>query len=149
MAQNRPGETALIYRFADSGDAGPAAQIAAGLSRDVAAANPQPLVLAAEDDAGSLAGGLTGIIHWRWLYIRQFWVAPARRGQGIGRRLLEQAEARALFLDCVGVYLDTFDEGAAQFYEKCGFEVCGAIGNFPPGGRRIFLSKPLGFTRQG
>jgi hypothetical protein len=50
-------------------------------------------------------------------------------------------EARAR--QCVGLYLDTFDPGAAQFYEHCGFLRFGQIDDFLPGHARAFLYKKL------
>ena len=32
------------------------------------------------DGAGALIGGLNGVIHWRWLYIRHLWVAEVGAG---------------------------------------------------------------------
>ena len=42
-----------------------------------------------------------------------------------------------------GIYLDTFDPGAATFYERCGFKRFGVIADFPPGHQRVFLSMNL------
>ena len=103
----------------------------------------KPLSVQAHDTAGALVGGVIGATHWGWLYIRQFWVAEAERGRGLGRRLLAEAEAVARARGCAGVYLDTFSPDAAAFYERCGFERVGAIENFPPGHARTFLSKAL------
>jgi hypothetical protein len=50
-------------------------------------------------------------------------------------------EARAR--QCIGLYLDTFDPGAAKFYERCGFLRFGQIDDFPPGHTRAFLYKKL------
>lgn len=90
---------------------------------------------------GLFVAGLNGASHWRWLHIRQFFVAPDWRRQGVGRRLMAQAEVEARARGCIGVYLDTFEENAALFYERLGFSRCGRIANFPVGAARIFLSK--------
>lgn len=92
---------------------------------------------------GVLVAGLNGASHWRWLYIRQFFVAPDWRRQGLGRRLMAQAETEARARGCVGVYLDTFEESVALLYERLGFARCGRIENFPVGAARIFLCKAL------
>lgn len=102
-----------------------------------------PLSIVARTDAGALVGGLNGVIHWRWLYVRHLWVAEARRGGGIARRLLAAAEVEARARACAGVYVDTFDPGVADSYERAGFVRVGEIADFPPGGRRIYLSKRL------
>jgi len=103
----------------------------------------RPLAIVARDGEGAVVAGLNGASHWRWLYVRHFFVEPVWRGRGLGRRLLAQAEQAARARSCVGVHLDTFAEGAAAFYERCGFVRCGRIENFPPGAARIFLSKAL------
>lgn len=105
--------------------------------------NEQPLTITARDPAGVLTGGVNGVSHWRWLYIRHFFIAPTWRRQGLGRRLMEQAEAAAIARGCIGIYLDTFEESAAAFYKRCGFVRCGRIENFPLGTARIYLSKAL------
>ena len=93
--------------------------------------------------SGATVAGLNGVSHWRWLYVRHFFVADDWRGQGLGRRLMSRAEAEARARGCIGIYLDTFEEGPARFYEKLGFERCGAIENFPPGATRRYLRKSL------
>ena len=133
-----------IHESADHPDA---ARIATALGAEVARRfgprHETPLSIFAYDADGALIGGLNGASHWRWLYIRNFWIDPAWRGKGLGRRLLDEAETQARARDCVGLYLDTFDEGAANFYARCGFASFGTIENFPPDASRRFLKKPL------
>jgi GNAT superfamily N-acetyltransferase len=103
----------------------------------------KPLVIIAKDEGGAIIAGLAGQTHWRWLYVRRLWTTKAWRGQGLGRRLLKEAEAQARLRNCVGLYLDTFDDATAEFYRRSGFEPCGRIDDFPPGARRIFLTKRI------
>jgi GNAT superfamily N-acetyltransferase len=134
------------FAIRSSGDADGAC-VAACLAAEVAALygprDEQPLSLHAYDDADSLVGGLNGSVHWGWFYIRHFWVAAGWRGRGVGRDLLREAESEARARACVGLYLDTFDPGAAQFYKRCGFVRFGRIPDFPPGHARTFLYKKL------
>jgi GNAT superfamily N-acetyltransferase len=120
--------------------------VAAALGADIdarfPAKNERPLVIVAREADEAIAG-LTGVSHWRWLYIRRLWTAPAHRGRGLARRLLAKAEAKAEQRGCVGLYIDTFEEEVARFYERTGFARCGRIEDFPPGGARIFLQKRL------
>ncbi len=122
-------------------------RVAAALGAEVAARfGPRDETLfsiLAHDDAGALVAGLNGVVHWGWCYIRHFWVAAGWRGRGLGRSLLLDAEAAAAARGCAGLYLDTFDPGAARFYERCGFLSFGRIEGFPPGHARIFLAKTL------
>src|ERR1700733_9515526 len=54
----------------------------------------RPLAVFARD-GGGIAAGLAGETYSGWLFIRYLWVSEARRGQGIGRKLMGGAEARA------------------------------------------------------
>lgn len=126
---------------------GESAEIAAWLGAEIAAQfgprDETSLSILARSAGGELVGGLNGVAHWRWLYIRHLWVAASARGQGLGRQLLAAAEAQARSDDCVGIYIDTFDPRIAAYYERAGFWRAGEIADFPPGGQRIYLSKPL------
>lgn len=102
-----------------------------------------PFAILAHDESGALIGGVNGVTHWRWLYVRHLWVGEAQRGRGLARRLVAQAEQLGRTRECAGVYIDTFDSRVATFYERLGFARAGEIADFPPGGRRIFLSKRL------
>ena len=93
------------------------------------------------DDAGDVLGGLLGYVRWRWLYIAKFWLPESLRGQGHGRRLMQEAERWAWSQECLGVYLDTFEYQALPFYEKLGYETFGVLEGYPPGYRQYFLRK--------
>ena len=122
-------------------------ELASLLAKEIAARHgprdEKPLFIDACGEDGALICGMNGVIHWRWLYVRHFWVAPDWRGQGLGRALMREAERVAREEGCVGIYLDSFEEGAARFYERLGFARCGRIENFPKGAARVFLAKPL------
>lgn len=129
-------------------DSGPDSEwIADGLGAHVAdafaPADARPLLIAAHDQAGAMIGGLRGVSHWAWLYIRQLYVAPAARGAGLGERLMRAAEAEARARRCLGLYVDSFSPRAVGFYERLGFRQIGAIEDFPPGHRRVFLARRL------
>jgi GNAT superfamily N-acetyltransferase len=123
------------------------AEIAARLGAEIAERfgprDESPLSIAIRDGAGALIGGLNGVIHWRWLYIRHVWVEESRRGEGLATKLMEMAEETARGRGALGAYIDTFDPKVAGFYERLGYSPVGSIADFPPGGRRIFLSKRL------
>ena len=56
-----------------------------------------PLEIYILDNTGAVVGGLTGRTHSirGWLEISILWVEEALRGQGLGRRLIQQAEQEA------------------------------------------------------
>ncbi len=101
------------------------------------------VAIVVRDDAGAIVGGLWGMIGYRWLFIQYLALPETMRGQGVGRRLMRQAEAEARADDCIGIWLDTFSFQARGFYEKLGFAQFGTIGDFPPGHARFFLSKRI------
>ena len=99
------------------------------------------LSVLARDDHGSVRGGLLGYTHWGWLFLSHLWIDEPLRGRGYGRSLLELAEAEAVRRGCAHVHLDTFSFQARGFYEAHGYEVFGALEDFPPGHTRFFLRK--------
>jgi GNAT superfamily N-acetyltransferase len=147
MDSKHPFGKSPTFEIFDRDEAPGAEILAEALGAEIASRFGQreekPLVILAKDEAGALIGGLHGVTHWRWLYVRRLWVTEAWRGQGLGRRLLNEAEAQARSRNCVGLYLDTFDEAAEKFYRQSGFERFGRIDNFPPGASRMFLMKRL------
>jgi GNAT superfamily N-acetyltransferase len=120
-----------------------AERLAAEIAQRFGPSEAQPLSIVLRTPDGETAAGLNGVSHWRWLYVRHVFVAPAQRGQGLGRELMSLAESEARRRGCVGVYLDTFSEDTASFYERLGFMRCGRIEGFPVGGARVFLRKTL------
>jgi GNAT superfamily N-acetyltransferase len=145
MTEIAPQPNLFCIRREAQAEAGQLAResLAAEVAAEFGPRAEQSVVLAASDAAGGWIGGINGLIHWRWLYVAQFFVARAWRGRGLGRALLVEAEKLAREKDCVGLYLDTFSPHALAFYRANGFAVAGRIENFPPGSARTFLSKPL------
>jgi GNAT superfamily N-acetyltransferase len=70
-------------------------------------------------------------------------VREQARGQGTGSELMQMAEQLAREKDCVGIWLDTFDFQAPDFYRRHGFTECGQINDYPPGHQRFFFQKRL------
>ncbi len=126
---------------------GESAEIAARLAQEVASRHgprdETAFSIETRDAEDALLSGMNGVIHWRWLYVRHFWVAPEKRAQGFGRALMAEVESLARERGCIGIYLDTFEEGAARFYERSGFARCGRIEEFPQGAARLLLTKRM------
>jgi GNAT superfamily N-acetyltransferase len=102
-----------------------------------------PLWLFARDAAGKVQGGLRGQTYWSWCVIDVLAVAEPYRHQGIGSRLLAQAEAIARERGCVGIRLDTFSFQAPAFYRRHGYVEFGRIDDHPPGHTRHWFMKRL------
>lgn len=93
----------------------------------------QNLALLVKDpDDDRIIGGLWGVSYWRWLFIDQFVVPESYRGQGLGKKLLLQAEETARQRGCRGVWLFTFSFQAPEFYQKMGYVQFGRINDYPP-----------------
>jgi ribosomal protein S18 acetylase RimI-like enzyme len=107
------------------------------------AANPQPVALLVRDDKGEILGGLYGRVFYQWLFIELLSVPEQARGQGLGSKLMHMAEELAREKACVGIWLDTFDFQAPDFYKKLGYSEVGQIADYPPGHQRIFFQKRL------
>ncbi|MCY1744562.1 GNAT family N-acetyltransferase [Ensifer sp. SL37] len=86
-------------------------------------------------------GGLYATDGYGWAFIRYLAVPEQYRGQGLGRRLIEQAETIARQRGYVGLWLDTFEFQARPFYEKLGFEVFGELEGGDGAIARYFLKK--------
>ena len=96
-----------------------------------------------DPESGEITGGLYGVSYYGWLFIELLIIPERYRGQRLGTRLMQQAEAAASDRGCLGVWLDTFSFQARGFYEKLGYEVFGEIADFPPGKSRFWLRKRL------
>jgi GNAT superfamily N-acetyltransferase len=102
----------------------------------------RPLVLVLRDNSGAVIGGLWASTGYGWLYTQLLMVPESLRGQGVGKRLMEEAEAEASRRGCLHAWVDT-QFGARPFYEKLGYFVFGELPDYPPGFTRTFLKKTL------
>jgi GNAT superfamily N-acetyltransferase len=80
---------------------------------------------------------------WGSLLVDIVFVPQALRGNRIGTRLLQQAEAEAIRRGCRDMWLDTYAFQARAFYEKLGFTVFGRLDGPEPIFPRFFLKKNL------
>ena len=65
--------------------------------------------------------------------IAHLWVQESQRGRGLGRRLLQAAEAEAIRRGCERVILSTHSFQAPVFYERQGYEKQAVIDGWPKG----------------
>ncbi|VVN36767.1 Acetyltransferase [Pseudomonas fluorescens] len=101
------------------------------------------LALLVRDDHDVVLGGLYGRFFYQWMFIELLSVPEQARGQGMGSQLMQMAEDLAREKHCLGIWLDTFDFQAPDFYRKLGFSAVGQIDDYPPGHQRYFMQKRL------
>jgi GNAT superfamily N-acetyltransferase len=101
----------------------------------------QPMAILLKDDAGVIQGGLVGRVVYDWLFIELLHIPESARGDGLGKRMMAQAEEFARQRGLAGLWLDTYHFQARGFYEKLGFTVFGTLEGHPIGGARFFLEK--------
>jgi GNAT superfamily N-acetyltransferase len=90
---------------------------------------------------GKTAGGLWGACLYDWLEIELVFVPEHLRAQGVGSRLIADAEDAARSRGCIGAWLNTFSFQARAFYEKLDYRLVGEIADHPRGGARYILAK--------
>lgn len=100
-----------------------------------------PLNIVVRTADAQIVGGLAASTYWQWLDIDNFWLCEDLRGQGLGRKVLEMAEAEAIKRGCLRVQLSTFSFQARDFYEKYGYRVVGTLEDYPPGGAMYWMRK--------
>ena len=88
-----------------------------------------------------MIAGLKAVTGWDWLYVQTLWVHEEHRGDGLGMRLLQRAEAEARQRGCIGSCLSSFSFQAPEFYRRHGYESFGEIADYPPGQTMLFMSK--------
>jgi ribosomal protein S18 acetylase RimI-like enzyme len=103
----------------------------------------EPVALLVRNENGEILGGLHGRVFYQWLYIDLLSVPEQARGQGMGTKLMQMAENLAREKECIGIWLDTFDFQAPEFYKKLGYSELGQIADYPPGHKRFFFQKRL------
>lgn len=96
-----------------------------------------------DEATDAVLGGLHGRILYRWLFIELLVVPEQARGQRMGGQLMEMAEDFARERSCIGIWLDTFDFQAPDFYRKHGYQAFAQLEDYPPGHQRLFFQKRL------
>ena len=107
------------------------------------AAESEPLNLYVEDDSGELMAGLVAETFGNWLEIEYLFVKEDLRGQGIGSKLLQQAESVAKKRNCRYVFVNTYQFQAPAFYQKQGYKKVFTLKDYPYTGQRHYYQKDL------
>lgn len=105
--------------------------------------NPKELCIFLENESGIITAGLVGDTHGYWLEVDYLWVSDELRGQKIGTRLIQQAEATAVERGCKYSFLNTFSFQAPDFYTKLGYEEQFVLNDFPITSKKHYYTKSL------
>lgn len=100
-------------------------------------------VLIKDPETGKVIGGLTGRTSLGLLFVDLFYIPPSLRGEGLGSRILAEAEAEAIERGCRGAVLYTINFQAPEFYLRHGWRVFGDVPCEPAGSSRVFMRKDL------
>lgn len=99
-------------------------------------------ILVTDPQSGKPVGGLLGRTSLGVLFIELFYLPEPLRGNGLGRRIVQQAEDEGRRRGCTNAVLFTISFQAPGFYERCGYRSFGEI----PGTKgisRLFMTKSL------
>ncbi len=96
------------------------------------------------DETGKLIAGVeAGVNGWNVGYADALWVEEPYRGQGIGSRLLREAEREIRAQGGERVLVSAFDWQAVAFFAANGYAVTGTLDDFPKGHRFFCMEKRL------
>lgn len=83
--------------------------------------NYKKFSLVLSDEGGNPIGILNAFTAFAEIYVDDLWVHKSYRGQGYGRKLLEELEAHFAGKGFNNINLVTSAFNAPEFYKKCGF----------------------------
>ncbi|WP_339411274.1 GNAT family N-acetyltransferase [Pseudomonas sp. EA_35y_Pfl2_R5] len=77
--------------------------------------------------------------------LKRMFVRPANRAQGAASQVLLQLEVESITRGCRLLQLETgpYQAEALAFYQKHGFQTCGAFGDYPEHPLSVFMQKRL------
>ncbi len=77
------------------------------------------------------------------LYIDNIWIEPEWRREGLGRRILAEAEHAGRSRGGRWSFANTLLPGSRRFFQAAGYSVFAEVEDLPPGQRVTFLRKSL------
>ncbi len=96
------------------------------------------------DEAGHLLAGIeAGVNGWNVGYVDVLWTEEPYRGQGMGSKLLREAERGIKAHGGERVLVSAFDWQGIAFFENNGYAVTGTLDDFPKGRRFYCMEKRL------
>ena len=83
----------------------------------------KPIRIYIKDAQGMVLGGASGVSFYGSLYIDMLWLKENMRHQGLGKKLLMEAERIGRERNCTFATLNTMDWEALRFYQKLGYAI--------------------------
>jgi ribosomal protein S18 acetylase RimI-like enzyme len=96
-----------------------------------------------KDFRGESVGGLSGMFCYGSMHIDMLWIDGSARGNGWGKKIVEEAERHARQRGCSFATLETMDWEALPFYQKLGFIVEFVRNGYDNNSTMYFLRKPF------
>lgn len=93
----------------------------AALKKNMARIKPFRVFI--KDAHGTVLGGASGTIFYGSLYVDMLWLKEELRYQGLGKKLMMEAEKIGRNKQCKFVTLNTMDWEALPFYQKLGYDI--------------------------
>lgn len=76
-----------------------------------------------KDAHGLVLGGLNGVTYYGCLYVDMLWLKEELRHQGLGKKLMMEAEKIGRERQCSFATVNTMDWEALTFYQKLGYDI--------------------------
>lgn len=95
------------------------------------------------DGDGELVGGVHGEFFWGRMYVHRLWVDEARRGSGLGSKLMSDIEDIAREKGVTNIFLGTTTFQAMDFYLKNGYTIYASLESQLRGDTDYMLMKEL------
>ena len=111
-------------------------------------AKPSVIVFVARDTAGKAVGMASLKEHGDGLgEVKRMFTWPKVRGERVGSKLLQRVEAAAMEAGLTRLVLETGEapgfEAAWRVYDRGGYQICGAVLDYPDSGYSRFYEKTL------
>lgn len=104
----------------------------------------EPFSFFIRDDKGKIIAGCNGACIYGSIYTDQLWVAPAFRGQGLGKQLMEKVHELGRLKKYAHATVCTMSfQNAEAFYKKSGYQIDFSREKYSKNSKCLFMSKVL------
>ncbi len=103
----------------------------------------EPFAISINDEQEQIVGGVTGCSFYGCLHVDLLWVDPKLRNQGIGSKLMQEAQELGKTRHCLFTTVNTMDWEALPFYQKLGYKIEFSRSGFDKNSTFYMLRKTL------